>query len=309
MVVQDDILPHPEFERQVFDATTAQAQAILSFFSEWGSFTSHALRLAAFAGYSWVTQPDAYLGTQAALMPAQFARAFVRYLEATPEDVPDDHAIWRFAHSNSVPHLVSNPNLVEHELGNSLVGNQAQGARRATVYVPETVAPSTWWDRTPLTRLKRLPAIHWSTAEPSSYERVDANRQWVIRPRRNLWETLSSQVDDIVVEAGNAINGGSLDERCRRAIQGVVEVLCDLLVVAHAAPPLPEGAFSRTCQNKCVESIAPGCLRRLELESGLSLDRRRSEQVLKEVVRLVDQRIVPQIDTTSIQEAYFEAPV
>ena len=69
LVLQDDVALHPDFDQHVSSAIAARPESVLSFFSEWGSFTSHALRIAAYGGFPWVRQPDTYLGTQAIAMP------------------------------------------------------------------------------------------------------------------------------------------------------------------------------------------------------------------------------------------------
>lgn len=61
LVLQDDVLLHSDFSTQVIAAIASQARAILSFFSEWGSYTSHTLRISAFAGRAWTPQVDSYL--------------------------------------------------------------------------------------------------------------------------------------------------------------------------------------------------------------------------------------------------------
>ncbi len=88
--------------------------------------------------------------------PAIIAAAgFVEELETTAPNVADDRVIHDFAHHAELAHLTNVPNLVDHEAGQSLIGNSFRGSRRAAVFTPDAVAPASWWACEPLTTLTR----------------------------------------------------------------------------------------------------------------------------------------------------------
>ncbi|MDM7887706.1 hypothetical protein QUG98_04485 [Curtobacterium sp. RHCJP20] len=262
LVLQDDVFPHQFFEEQVLRATDAQPDALLSFFSEWGSFTSHALRVAAIAGRSWVTQPDTYLGTQAVLMPAAAAKQFASDLRDVSEDVPDDHAIHEFAYRHGLRHYVSNPNLVEHDVGQSLVGNGVQGARRATVFLPHHSADIAWWRRAPLEELHAFPAMQWSTAEATTYVRAGSNAErWSIEPPRDWWGDREGLVQACIRDVV-AQSPWTSQPRVQESVKGIASVLSGQVRVASSLQAVPADSLSRLTAADAVRTIAPGSMRR-----------------------------------------------
>src|SRR5581483_4321990 len=86
LVVQDDMLLVDGFAKHVRAAAEAMPHELLCFFSEWGSRTSHAVRLAALAGASWTPVLDPYVPTAAHLLPASVAQLVAEF----PADGPDD---------------------------------------------------------------------------------------------------------------------------------------------------------------------------------------------------------------------------
>ena len=306
LVLQDDVLLHDEFESQVLAAVAAQNSAVLSFFSEWGSFTSHAIRLASLSGHSWVRQPDAYLATQAAAMPTLAAHEFSSTLAATNLDVPDDHAIWRFANSSGIEHLVSVPNLVEHDVSDSLVGNEVQGRRRASAYVSDQPAPAGWWSRVPLTSVKRLPAAHWTTCEAVSYEKDHDDQQWMIRPRLRPWAKLSGEVEQLVQRATDQVVLTERDPVLRAGVKSVVNTLVDLQAVAYAVTWSELDTFADSCRLSAISTIIPGCLRRLERQANIHIDPQTSLAVLNDLLEQTEQ-LLPELAREALLATHFEA--
>lgn len=142
LLVQDDMRLPPGFGGLVRDAVAAQPDRILCLFTEWGSRTSPAVRLAALAGAGWVPLLDPYVPTTAVVLPAAVALALADY-PAEPGE-PDDVLLWRFAREHRMTPLVSCPNLAEHEPGESLVGNDVLLGPRHSVLFGGGTAP---WDR------------------------------------------------------------------------------------------------------------------------------------------------------------------
>ncbi|WP_144119244.1 hypothetical protein [Catellatospora sichuanensis] len=133
LLVQDDMRLAPGFARLVRAAVAAQPDRILCLFTEWGSRTSPAVRLAALTGAGWVPLLDPYVPTTAVVLPTAVAHALAEF-PAEPGE-PDDVLLLRFARKHGMTPLVSSPNLAEHEQGDSLIGNDVlQGPRRAALF-------------------------------------------------------------------------------------------------------------------------------------------------------------------------------
>lgn len=131
LVVQDDMLPVPDIAEHVRQAASLMPQAVLSFFTEWGSRTSHALRLATVQGASWVKTIDPYVPTTLHLLPADVARKVATYPAVSPDEA-DDVLLLRFVEEFEVPAYASVPNLAEQAPVTSLMGNDLiQGIRPA----------------------------------------------------------------------------------------------------------------------------------------------------------------------------------
>jgi hypothetical protein len=135
LVVQDDMMLVPDIRHHVMSGARAMPEAVLSFFTEWGSRTANALRLATVAGASWVEVIDPYVPTSVHLMPADIGRRVAVY----PGDEPDDVLLLRFVKEFGVPAFASVPNLAQHVPVASLMGNDIiQGPR-----------PAAWWASPP----------------------------------------------------------------------------------------------------------------------------------------------------------------
>lgn len=286
LVIQDDVRLHPHFTTQVRDAVRSQPTAALSLFSEWGSFTSHAVRVAAFAGLPWVRQPDTYLATVAMVLPVHHAHRFADALARSGADVPDDHAAFQYARDNNLRHYVSNPNLVEHDHLPSLVGNTGQGLRRATIFVPDWVAPSSWWRKKPYEDFTALPSVHWTSGTPSSYEaRSDPQARWVIRGQRDHWGEAGGLMSSLVSDETATLIEGVEDVRLRSALLGAASILVDQVVLAaRLAQPLD--GFAVACATEAARTLAPGSLRGLATELNTSAD---SKRIRETFVRLASR--------------------
>src|SRR5262245_51611110 len=87
LVIQADMLLVDGFAKQLHAAIEAMPDGLLCLFSEWGSRTSHAVRLAAIAGASWVPVLDPYIPTAAHVLPAKLSRLLAEYPGEGPDDV------------------------------------------------------------------------------------------------------------------------------------------------------------------------------------------------------------------------------
>ena len=125
LVVRDDMLLVDGIAGLVKRAATTRPTQVLSLCTEWGSRTSHALRLAAIEGASWVPALDPPGG--AVLLPADVSRELAGYGEDAGE--PDD-VLSRYLSEYGLEHLVSVPNLAEYGPGDDVV----TGPRRCALY-------------------------------------------------------------------------------------------------------------------------------------------------------------------------------
>ncbi|HCT77881.1 MAG TPA: hypothetical protein DGT23_15080 [Micromonosporaceae bacterium] len=131
LIVQDDMLLVDDIKDQVYAAAEAMPGQVLCFFTEWGSRSSHALRLATVEGADWVPVIDPYIPTAAHMLPAGIARRLADYAG----EVPDDVLLLHFAKQEGMTPYISVPNLAQHTPVTSLMGNDLiQGPR-----------PAAWW--------------------------------------------------------------------------------------------------------------------------------------------------------------------
>ncbi len=287
LVLQDDVVLHPRFVQQIQEAVASQPRAALSFFSEWGSFTSNALRVAALAGASWVSQPDTYLSTVAMVLPTRDAELASEFISQHPGD-PDDECMGRFVQSRRMDHFVSNPNLVDHDVLSSLVGNGNHGVRRATNFVADTAAPATWWSTPPLDTPDRVPSLHWRTGTPSSYERSSEDAAvWTIAAQRDHWRESQPAISRIVRRSLEPLGFETRDIRFYNALLGAALVLCDQIALA-ATLDRRDGDFASLCARSAVHSLAPGTLRGVARNLGLDADSQEIERTFIDIYERVD---------------------
>ena len=175
LVVQDDVVLCPDFLDHVRCAIATAPTAALSFFTEWGSYTSFGLRLAALSTSSWVEAADSYLPTQAAVLPTELASGFDDYAarEAGRERM-DDVVLLDYVRRLGVPALVSVPNLVQHDDTASLVGHEHFGPRRSACYAPAIPTPPCWSGG--VTAPTLIPVMHQETHLALCHLRPSADR-------------------------------------------------------------------------------------------------------------------------------------
>ena len=179
LVLQDDVALCPDFQRRVAAAIAAMPGAALSLFTDWGSRTASGLRLAALLGRSWAEMADPAVPTQALVLPADVAAGYGEFAEREAgDDLMDDTVMRAYLHARGVPALVSVPNLVEHDLAPSLLGNDARlGRRRSAWYDSGPPAPGEWARGVAAPTL--LPFVRWRSGRALSDVREVAGRgEW-----------------------------------------------------------------------------------------------------------------------------------
>ncbi|WP_158841328.1 glycosyltransferase family 4 protein [Saccharothrix deserti] len=138
LVLQDDVELCANFASAVRTVIAARSGDAISLFTEWGSRTSHGLRIAALTGRAWAPVTDTYAPSQGLVLPADAARGAEHHLtRAEAEALPDDQALLGYLDDIDLRCYAVLPNLVEHHDTASLVGNTAMGPRPSVCYFPD----------------------------------------------------------------------------------------------------------------------------------------------------------------------------
>ncbi|WP_454728243.1 hypothetical protein [Cellulosimicrobium protaetiae] len=154
LVLQDDVTPVPGFAELVLRAVRARDRHAVALYSNWNSpRNAFLVRAAAAAGQAWAPLGhDEWVPTLGLVLPADGALRLAAHLAALPDDErDDDEAVVTFCAREGYPVVATLPHLLEHGDGPSLAGNDAHGARHATVPAGDAVDPDAW-DRPGLDR-------------------------------------------------------------------------------------------------------------------------------------------------------------
>lgn len=143
LVLQDDALPVEDFPLRLNALIEAAPDAALCLFTEWGSRTSHSVRVAALLGHTLAPVVDDYTPCVALVLPAEAARGFESYVQAKVKvGAPDDVALLNYLAEIGLRTLVPVANLVDHREDVSLVGNNVMGIRSAVCLPPPGQVPT-----------------------------------------------------------------------------------------------------------------------------------------------------------------------
>ncbi|WP_052877669.1 hypothetical protein [Cellulosimicrobium funkei] len=154
LVLQDDVTPVPGFAELVLRAVRARDRHAVALYSNWNSpRNAYLVRAAAAAGQAWAPlSHDEWVPTLGLVLPADGALRLAAHLAALPDDErDDDEAVVTFCAREGYPVVATLPHLLEHGDGPSLAGNDAHGARHATVPAGDAVDADAW-DRPGLDR-------------------------------------------------------------------------------------------------------------------------------------------------------------
>lgn len=154
LVLQDDVTPVPGFAELVLRAVRARERHAVALYSNWNSpRNAYLVRAAAAAGQAWAPLGhDEWVPTLGLVLPAEGALRLAAHLAALPDDErDDDEAVVTFCAREGYPVVATLPHLLEHGDGPSLAGNDAHGARHATVPAGDAVDADAW-DRPGLDR-------------------------------------------------------------------------------------------------------------------------------------------------------------
>jgi hypothetical protein len=173
LVVQDDTVLCTGFREHLERAVAARPTEAVSLYTEWGSETSYAVRLAALTGSAWAEVVDDYVPTQALVLPADAARGF-----SQAPDHPglhDDFVMRAYLASIGVPARVTVPNLAEDARLPSIVGHDYLGERASVCFPDDHLADIAWCD-TPAAPTT-VPAFSYAAGQPYSLVRADGPQQ------------------------------------------------------------------------------------------------------------------------------------
>lgn len=178
LVVQDDTVLCPSFVDHLERAITARPDQALALYTEWGSETSYAVRLAALLGSVWAEVVDGYVPTQALVLPADVARDFGRFTGYSGPH--DDFAMHQFLASLGMAAAVTVPNLADDAQFSSIVRHEYLGSRASVCFSTTELDQTDWSTRTATPAA--VPAFMWVAGHP--YWRVRAEEPEGPRWRR-----------------------------------------------------------------------------------------------------------------------------
>lgn len=277
LVIEDDTRLCSGFPDIVLAAIAARPDHAISLYTEWGSETSYAVRLAALAGCPWAEVVDDYVPTQALVLPARAARAFGRFPGSAGPLY--DRTMHLFLATTGVPTLMTVPNLVDDARISSIEGHDHLGARASVCFVADTTAsgppPMVDWSA-PAVAAPVVPAFSWTTGRAYSLRRGDTVRgPW----RRTPYPVISrfEPLATATLELGRAAVS-QLPARVRSIGPGLLlglwltghglgRVTADLL---GSEPAALDTALARPVVERALATTAPGALRFLVADAELT---------------------------------------
>jgi hypothetical protein len=266
LVIQDDVLLHPDFDPVLEAVVSAMPDRAIAFFSEWGSQTSYAIRLGALAGVGWVEAVDWYVPSLALVLPAGAAREFDSFTgnHRFRSKIEDDDLLYEFLRVLGIQTVIPVPNWAEHADGPSVVGNDSHGLRKATVFLPDVGIA-----RNPeiLCAPEFIPAFSWIGGFPYAIRRPgNPHDRWSRMPLEELLLEHgldSARTDEILREAGRPLpdkaddpgpDARRIDSIALCAIAlGASAAYLDVDIHAALRSPVTQGALA---------TMVPGGLRR-----------------------------------------------
>jgi hypothetical protein len=150
LVLQDDVVLAEGFAWHLNDIVARWPRHAIALYVNWNSpYNSYRVRCAAAAGRPWAPIASwEWIPTLGLVLPVTHARALAEYLETLPDTcTKDDYAITWFCAAMKIPVFTVVPHLLEHGDIRSVVGNEHQGARHATVTAELSSLDAGYWRR------------------------------------------------------------------------------------------------------------------------------------------------------------------
>jgi len=252
-VLQDDVLPGPDFAGVLDRLTARHPDAVLSLFCEWGCKTAAAARIAALAGHDAVEVADKYVPVNAIVAPRAVAAEVAAELAArTGAATPDDVVVRAVLDRLGVPALLPLPNAVQDAGLASSTGNGPMGPRRAAC--PPGVLPGSGG---PLTDLTLVPFFRWQTGDALALLRPTGAGRWT---RTGLAEAVAGHgLTPAVVERLRARSGEPAWLGARPDLAAAFVLTVGSTVLCSAALSWPDPA--RPAAGSIMRTAGPGALR------------------------------------------------
>ncbi|MEY9854235.1 hypothetical protein ABH923_003913 [Leifsonia sp. EB41] len=265
LVLQDDVATSDDFEERVRHLIAARPNDAISLFIEWGSRTATAARLAAATDVDWTTVVDDYVPTVGLVLPVDTARGLDGYAARhSTLDVPDDVMLFDYLRSVGVASIAPVDSPLQHDVGDSLVGNSIMGIRRAAHFVdrratlittavlePSVVPYYDWWDQqAALFVPDRASADGWRRLRSdAAFRLLELSRDAADR-RFEDWSARLTDPDE-------------LDDRVSTIIQREIWRTAYLIGAAIGdLSPAPRGLDAARVRES-LRTLAPGGLRRI----------------------------------------------
>lgn len=272
LVLQDDVELCANFASTVHTVIAARSGDAISLFTEWGSRTSHGLRIAALTGRSWARVTDTYAPSQGLLLPADVARAADRHLaEAEAEAKPDDQALLEYLNQVAVKCYAPLPNLLDHRDVASLVGNAEMGHRPSVCYFPDGPTPDELGQLTDPTTAAVddvIPYFSWTEATAYFCVRDEVDRTlWKRVPAAEVFGRRGVSPHALAQACDDAVEQMDVEGGLRDHVSPVLLHQLWLVAVGHGlriaetSGPVTVPPLSRIA-GRAVGTMAPGALRR-----------------------------------------------
>ncbi|UNO39174.1 hypothetical protein [Streptomyces sp. MST-110588] len=162
VVLQDDVLPCPQFAALLHEAVTSRPDCAIALYVNWNSpRNSYLARRAIVAGGSWVRLSSReYTPTLGLVLPARHAEELAAFLAGFPDSfVDDDELVTRFCRERGIEVWAPLPTLLEHGGDQSLAGNDSHGARNSVLFAGTCEpVPGQW--RTDIPANRHAPPPH-----------------------------------------------------------------------------------------------------------------------------------------------------
>jgi hypothetical protein len=288
LVVQDDSILTTAFAAHLDTAVRHLPRHALGLFTEWGSRTSYALRVAALAGAGWVEVVDVYMPAQVLVLPADVAREFAVYAGRTATGAePDDVALFDFLRPLGTPMLVSVPNLAEHGDLPSVAGNdQRHGLRKSACWPGEDTPPPT---PVVFSGFSTVAYFSWYDGTANCLRRdPSGNGAWERLPTTDLLRYRGldpEEIDRMLVDARAAVDATTdVPEHLLRGV--LVSALALGLVAAEHGAVAASDPTGYPPAAAAIDTLAPGGLRRFVAPHDLPEIRERLRPGVVTAIRL-----------------------